>query len=131
MREGNFTVMEKSHPRQRTVYLFNDLVVMTKPKRNNSSKDHFKYQLSLNDAKIIDMADTEELQNACEIRPKECDDKKEAYVIVFPNPEDKKSWVREIKALVKEFQRKQYLESQRLGLYTSWYAYVSILTLCG
>lgn len=105
--------MEKGRPRDRTIYLFNDLVVITKPKRNANAKDHFKYQLSLNDAKIIDVANTDDIQNACEIRPKECEDNKQAHVIVFPNPDDKKAWVREIKALVKEFQRKQLLESQR------------------
>jgi len=112
VREGTFHVMEKGKPRERTVYLFNDLLVITKPAKHTSGKDHFKYQLSLNDAKIIDVADTDGIQNACEIRPKECEDNKQANVIVFGTPDEKKLWVREIKALVKEFQRKQLLESR-------------------
>lgn len=115
VREGHFTVYEKGKPRGRTIYLFNDLLVITKPKRNASAKDHFKYQLSLNEAKIIDVAGTEEIEHACEIRPKAVLDAKQAYVIVFASGADKQQWLREIKALVKEFQRKQYLEDRRLA----------------
>jgi len=113
VREGTFHVMEKGKPHERTVYLFNDLLVITRPAKTSSGKDHFKYQLSLNEAKIIDVADTDDTQNACEIRPKQSEDDKQANVIVFGTPDQKKLWVREIKGLVKEFQRKQYLESQR------------------
>jgi len=88
---------------------------MTKPRKNSNGKDHFKYQLSLNDAKIIDVADTEDVKFACEIRPKGCEDKRNAYIIVFPNVEDKYLWVKEIKMLVKEFQKRQYMDAQRLA----------------
>lgn len=93
---------------------------MTKPRKHNTGKDHFKYQLSLNDAKIIDVADTDEIRFACEIRPKGCEDKKNAYIIVFPNVEDKYVWVKEIKSLVKEFQRKQLAEEKRNGKYLKY-----------
>lgn len=115
VREGVFKVFEKSKPHERCLYLFNDLIVMTKPRKSTNGKDHFKYQLSLNDAQIIDVADTNEVQFACEIRPKGCEDKKNAYIIVFPNVKDKYLWVKEIKSLVKEFQKRQYMEKKRLA----------------
>lgn len=115
VREGLLKVYEKNRPSERNIYLFNDLVVITKPKRNNTSKDHFKYQLSLDAAKIIDVADTDDIKFACEICPKETDNKKQRYVIVFPTVEEKYSWVKEIKALVKEFQIRQYKEAHRLA----------------
>ena len=119
VREGVFKVYEKSkHANERCIYLFNDLLVMTKPRKSSTGKDHFKYQLSLNAAKIIDVADTEEIQFACEIRPKGCEDNKNAYIIAFPNVKDKYLWVKEIKALVKEFQRRQYMDAQKLGRFT-------------
>ena len=101
-------ILEKSKPKERTVYLFNDLIVMTKPKKNETCKDRFRYQLPLGDAKIIDIADTDTTKNAFEVCPKDSCDKKKTCIMVLPTDEDKKSWVREIKGLVKEFQRLQY-----------------------
>lgn len=112
MREGNLKVIEKGRAAERNTYVFNDLIVITKPKKSmmgNVAKDHFKAKLMFREIKIIDFADTDEVKNACDVQPKEDKDtsKKIAFRFVFNTPEEKVGWVKEIKALVREFQLKE------------------------
>merc|ERR1712137_624617 len=84
----------------------------------NAAKDQFKAQLPLNDIKIVDVADTDEVQNACEVQPKKASGKFH-FKFVFNTPEEKAEWVKEIKTLVREFQLKDVKaakEAKELGL---------------
>ena len=61
VKEGTFVVIEKGNKRERRIYLFNDLVVITKPKKSlmGNAKDHLKAKFSLGEIRIVDVADTE------------------------------------------------------------------------
>lgn len=109
VREGNHTVIENGSKKERKAFVFNDVIVLTKPKRNRmgkDQKDHFKAKFFLNDVKIVDIADTEVVQNACEVLPKDPTEKY-SFVFVFPSAQEKRDWVKEIKLLVREFQKKE------------------------
>ena len=116
VREGALKVLEKGKPCGRKVYLFNDLIVITKTKKNmitaGQKKEEFKYQLSLNQAKITDVADTEVIQNACQISPQSATNNKQTYVFIFETPQIKSAWLGELKALIKEFQKRQLKEKK-------------------
>ena len=108
IREGNFTVIENSSKeKERTIYLFNDLIIFTKPRRNMNGKDKFRYKLFLYNAKITDIA--EDGKNLCEISEKQTDDddysQNSSYLIFFPNNDEKQSWVKEIKVLLRDYQK--------------------------
>jgi len=111
VREGTLKVIENGRTRERNTYVFNDLVVLTKGKKNlmgnKDLKDHFKAQFRLNDIQIVDVADTDERKNACEVRPKNGSNKTFSFTFVFPTPNEKAEWVKEIKRLVREFQKKE------------------------
>ena len=72
----------------------------------NVAKDHFKAKFFLNDIKIVDIADTEDIKYACDVRPKDETKQKFSFVFVFPSAKEKSDWVKEIKLLVKQFQKK-------------------------
>ena len=46
------------------------------------------------------------IQNACEVLPKD-PMQKYSFVFVFPSAQEKRDWVKEIKLLVREFQKKE------------------------
>lgn len=126
VREGKYTVIENGSKKERKAFVFNDVIVLTKPKKNRmgkDQKDHFKAKFFLNDVKIVDIADTEGtrphgtavpcsrltaavVQNACEVLPKD-PTQKYSFVFVFPSAQEKRDWVKEIKLLVREFQKKE------------------------
>jgi len=109
VREGHHTVIENGSKKERKAFVFNDVIVLTKPKKNRmgkDQKDHFKAKFFLNDVKIVDIADTELIQNACEVLPKD-PTQKYSFVFVFPSAQEKRDWVKEIKLLVREFQKKE------------------------
>jgi len=118
VKEGALVVIEKGKRHERNAYLFNDLIVLTKPATKtmmgSTVKDQFRAQLSLNQARIVDVADTDEIKFACELRPLNADSK---IVIVFPTNEEKNKWVKDIKTLVKEFQLRQ-LKAKKDGTFT-------------
>lgn len=111
VREGNLKVIEKGRTTERNTYVFNDLIVITKPKKSmmgNVAKDQFKAKLMLNEIKIVDVADTGEIKNACDVQPVSDGGKKFSFRFVFNTPEEKVEWVKEIKSLVREFQIKAF-----------------------
>ena len=61
MREGTVNVFEKGRRQQRKMFVFNDLIVLTKEQKSlmgNALKDHFKGKFHLNEVKLVEMADT-------------------------------------------------------------------------
>lgn len=116
VREGSINVVENGRARERNTFVFNDLIVLTKPKKSmmgNAAKDHFKAQFHLNAIKIVDMADTEDIKNACQVVPKNPTEKKFEFVFMFNTPSEKAGWVKEIKTLVREFQLKELEAAQK------------------
>lgn len=109
MREGTIKVIENGRARERNTFVFNDLIVVTKPRKNmmgNAMKDHFKAQFHLNEIILTDVADTEDIKNACQVKPKNPGVQQFSIVFVLNTPEEKAEWVKEIKTLIREFQLK-------------------------
>ena len=88
VREGSLNVVENGRVRERNTFVFNDLIVLTKPKKSMmgyAAKDHFKAKFYLNDIKIVDVADTDDVKNACQVLPKN-EEKKFDFVFMFDTP---------------------------------------------
>jgi len=84
------------------IFLFNDLFVITKEKKKGFE---LRGQVSLEDARIVNIADTEEMKNAFEVSVGKKVISK--YTLIAPTVEEKASWLKELKLLKKEFQIKQ------------------------
>lgn len=112
---------EKLQPRQ--VYLFNDMVMLARAKGAAPAKKgsqanlkkppekslyECRAQFMLEKAKLVNVSDTKVIQHAFEIHA----DKRVA-VFVCVDEKEKNSWLRDIKALLKEFQKKQLMEMKR------------------
>eukprot|EP01102_Stenamoeba_stenopodia_P021296 TRINITY_DN854_c0_g2_i3.p1 TRINITY_DN854_c0_g2~~TRINITY_DN854_c0_g2_i3.p1 ORF type:complete len:157 (-),score=24.02 TRINITY_DN854_c0_g2_i3:89-559(-) len=118
VREGNMKVAvgrEKPQPRQ--VYLFNDMILIARA-RTSSSKDkkktstmyYCRAQFLLQQAKLVNVSDTKNIQHAFELH---CSGK--VAVLVCSDEQEKNAWLKEIKLIMKEFQKKQLLEIKKQG----------------
>lgn len=104
IREGRMMVASNSNDFQESfIFLFNDLFLITKAKKKGYD---LRGQVPLEDAKIVDIADTEEILNAFETSVG-----KNRYVLSAPSRDEKNSWLKELKAIKKEFQKKKLKES--------------------
>jgi len=64
VRDGLFNIYVRNVKREWKIYLFTDLVVITKPKKNiigQDARDHYKSTVSLGNARLVDLADSEGL----------------------------------------------------------------------
>jgi len=86
------------------LFLFNDMFLWAK-------EDRVKYSLGgyfhLQDAKLVDVGDTEEVQFGFQIGDKNV--KESMSWFITTSKAEKDQWLKEIKALVKEFQLKQIM----------------------
>ena len=62
-REGAVNLILKGKPHERKIYLFNDLILFTRPKKSiiGTVKDYFVAKFLLKDIRFIDIADTDGL----------------------------------------------------------------------
>jgi len=107
-REGIVNLIIKAKPHERKIYLFNDLILFTRPKKSiiGTVKDYFVAKFLLKDVRFIDIADTDEIKDVCEFSSKNSQEK---ILVSFGCVEEKREWVKEIKSLMKEFQKKEFL----------------------
>eukprot|EP01094_Clydonella_sp_ATCC50884_P015859 TRINITY_DN2652_c1_g2_i1.p1 TRINITY_DN2652_c1_g2~~TRINITY_DN2652_c1_g2_i1.p1 ORF type:complete len:627 (+),score=159.62 TRINITY_DN2652_c1_g2_i1:1-1881(+) len=110
-REAEIMVNEGGKLKDRRLYLFNDLIILVKG-IGRGPKEHLKEMVSMGDLRVVDVADTDDLQHAFELCNKSTAATKFSHVVKFPSVEDKNSWLKEIKQSVKEFQRKEALEKK-------------------
>lgn len=116
IKEGMYHVTTKGRARERRAYFFNDMMVITKPRKSlmgQDAKDHFKGQFLFNAIRIIDHGDTQELKNACEISNKSGSAQAFSFIFVFPTAELKRDWVKDLKQTVKKYQEKEALEKKK------------------
>lgn len=88
---------------QRYCLLFNDLFVsLKKKKRNGAYSDPLL--LPLESVKFIEISDTEDVQNSFELTVPE---ETKSATLVFPNPESKLRWLKEIKKIIRFYQKQR------------------------
>lgn len=114
VRDGLFNIYVRNVKREWKIYLFTDLVVITKPKKNiigQDARDHYKSTVSLGNARLVDLADSGEICNAFELANKS-ETPVFSYVIQCSSPEEKKEWSREVKTLIRLFQEREAREKK-------------------
>jgi len=104
IREGTIICKEKNDLPNLSVFLFNDLLVLAKPKPKIYSME-LKHLIPLEEAKIINISDTEELMHAFELATP-----KKNVTLACATVEDKNEWLKDIKNIKKEIQKRQYEE---------------------
>lgn len=92
------------HPEKRHVFFFSDLILLTVKKGN---KFEHKMSIPLESCKLIVLADSQNIKNAFELSQKQM---KHKCILSGETPEEINFWVKEIKLLIKEYQKKQLRE---------------------
>jgi len=92
LKEGEMIVNDQSF----YIFLFSDTVIIAKPK---AQKDHYdaRYIIDLNDTRVIDRADSADIQNAIEL-----EFKNKKFRLVLKSPIDKSEWLKLIKSAKKD-----------------------------
>eukprot|EP01096_Ripella_sp_DP13-Kostka_P000665 TRINITY_DN10745_c1_g1_i2.p1 TRINITY_DN10745_c1_g1~~TRINITY_DN10745_c1_g1_i2.p1 ORF type:complete len:780 (+),score=342.50 TRINITY_DN10745_c1_g1_i2:161-2500(+) len=114
VRDGLFNIYVRNVKKEWKIYLFTDLVVITKPKKNiigQDARDHYKSTVSLGNARLVDLADSDEISNAFEFTNKS-GSPPFSYVIQFATLDEKKDWSREVKTLIRLFQEREAREKK-------------------
>eukprot|EP01114_Cavostelium_apophysatum_P002752 TRINITY_DN1243_c0_g1_i1.p1 TRINITY_DN1243_c0_g1~~TRINITY_DN1243_c0_g1_i1.p1 ORF type:complete len:1135 (-),score=369.28 TRINITY_DN1243_c0_g1_i1:198-3602(-) len=100
VREGNMMLsVDNGENTDNHIFLFNDLFVITKERKKGYE---LKGQVSLEDARIVNIADTDVTKNALEVSVGSS-----KYTLSCPTAHEKTVWLKELKALKKEFQLRQ------------------------
>lgn len=82
-------------------------MVVTKPQKENSATYDFKCKIPLDPARLIMLADTDDMQNIFELTL----DKK-SYAFSCPTKQEFENWFNEIKTMKKELQKRKLEELQ-------------------
>lgn len=103
-REGDikYHKSNKAKGETRHIFVLSDMLVLTTKK--GTDKYEHKMSVYLDDCKLIVMADNQHIQNAFEMSQAML---KHKCIFSFDTVEDLNSWVKEIKLLIKEFQKKK------------------------
>eukprot|EP00007_Cunea_sp_BSH-02190019_P006443 CAMPEP_0174238538 /NCGR_PEP_ID=MMETSP0417-20130205/11572_1 /TAXON_ID=242541 /ORGANISM="Mayorella sp, Strain BSH-02190019" /LENGTH=725 /DNA_ID=CAMNT_0015317381 /DNA_START=421 /DNA_END=2594 /DNA_ORIENTATION=- len=116
VREDVLTIKSKrGKASPKKIFLFNDMLLYVK----DSGKGRYKFggRIGLDDAKLVDIADTGSVKNAFEIASKS--KSSVLCTISAASIEDKRSWMKDIKLIVKDYQRKEALEKKAAAETTS------------
>jgi len=106
IRQGNLTLKEKGEDSSQHLLLFNDILLLTKQKLNNKTGKlsyEVKNQIALEDARVVNLSDTEDFKCAFEINVNQ-----KSYKLSAVSEKDKEYWLKEIKLMKKDIQKKQY-----------------------
>jgi len=106
IRQGNLTLKEKGEDSSQHILLFNDIMLLTKQKLNNKTGKltyEVKNQIALEDARVVNLSDTEDFKCAFEINVNQ-----KSYKLSAVSEKDKEYWLKEIKLMKKDIQKKQY-----------------------
>eukprot|EP01102_Stenamoeba_stenopodia_P011655 TRINITY_DN3600_c0_g1_i1.p1 TRINITY_DN3600_c0_g1~~TRINITY_DN3600_c0_g1_i1.p1 ORF type:complete len:591 (-),score=150.50 TRINITY_DN3600_c0_g1_i1:22-1794(-) len=108
-REGVFKSGNDQKPVK--MFLFNDLVLIAAEKNfvfMRGSGLEYKTSFLLHTSRLVVVADTDEIANAFAIQ--EEGNRKNSIVLCSPTSTERDSWVKEMKALIKEIQKKKIME---------------------
>jgi len=94
------------HPEKRHVFFFSDLIMLT-TKKGDKKFEH-KMSVPLEDCKLIVLADSQYIKNAFELHQKQVTRHK--CILSDSSADEIKFWVKEIKTLIREYQRKRLRE---------------------
>jgi len=89
------------------LFLFNDLLLVTRKKKKGFE---LKYRVEIVEARIVDVADTEAIKNAFEIHYE-----KNHSTFCTTSKEQKIAWLKDLKAMKKEYQKKQFKKANEEG----------------
>lgn len=114
VREGTLKLLQDSTPQECYIFLFSDLLLITRQRQAGLLKKEgfdVRGKLNLKEARVINVADTESkslfridpkgIQNAFELS------EKKSFVLSANSPAEKQSWLKDLKSLKREFQKKQ------------------------
>ncbi|KAL6048045.1 DH domain-containing protein, variant 2 [Balamuthia mandrillaris] len=106
LREESLEVIFKKGKRQsRKCVLFNDMLLCLKERRSGGYESPNFVQLQ--NIKFTDVSDMKDIKNAIELL-----EEKNKMMLLFPSSEMKNEWAGDIKAIVKFYMRRKFLESQ-------------------
>lgn len=106
--ESTFEVrVPKSKTKERYCVLFNDLFLCVKTKKKGTGY-YDPLLLYLQVAKFIEISDTEEVHNSFEVQA-ESDGETKSAVFVFPTTAMKAEWAKEIKTIIRFYQKQRLL----------------------
>jgi len=89
------------------LFLFNDLLLVTRKKKKGFE---LKCRVEIVEARIVDVADTEAIKNAFEIHYE-----KNHITFCTTSKEQKIAWLKDLKAMKKEYQKKQFKKANEEG----------------
>jgi len=102
MREGNFIkVNDRGKQQDRTLFLFNDLILYCKAQIFKRTTYTYKGHIPLNVALVVDVPDSQEIQNCIQIV--RMDEDKRKYLIAAPNAFEKKLWMNDLNKIIEGY----------------------------
>jgi len=110
VKEGELTFYKSPKSKngeKRTVFFFTDLILLT-TKKNDKKYEH-KLSVPIDSCKLIVIADSNHLKNAFELQQKQLQKK---CILAGENQQESGLWIKEIRALIKGYQKKQLLMSK-------------------
>lgn len=115
-RDATITIVENKQHNKRQLYLFSDMILIARPSKKGrlgaeDVKTSFDRLVHLKDLKIVDHADTDDVKNAFELCHK-VDPNLFQFMVSAEDAESKRSWIKDIKGIVKSYQRSEYLANK-------------------
>jgi len=92
-------IVEKQQ--DRTLFLFNDLLLYCKAQIFKKTTYTYKGSIPLNVALVVDIPDSQELLNCIQIV--RLDDDKRKYLLVAPNAFEKKLWMNDLNKIIEAY----------------------------
>jgi len=102
---------DKNKGETRYAFVLSDLIVLCQKKSgiSGSEKYEFKMSISLDKCKLVVMADNAGISNAFQL---EQESLKHKCILSLPTLQEMNLWIRDIKSLIKEFQKRQLRDFQ-------------------
>eukprot|EP01119_Soliformovum_irregulare_P014807 TRINITY_DN4086_c0_g1_i3.p1 TRINITY_DN4086_c0_g1~~TRINITY_DN4086_c0_g1_i3.p1 ORF type:complete len:539 (+),score=149.13 TRINITY_DN4086_c0_g1_i3:189-1805(+) len=123
IKEGAVKLVDGSSVVEGYLFVFNDLILITKQrganllasmigtKKEKKEEYDLKGKIPVAELRIINVADTAEVSHAIELAGE-----KKSFVVQLSSSEGKSSWLKELKPIKKDFQKKQYKGTPVLSL---------------
>lgn len=102
--EGDLHFVKDKHSdgRERHVFLFSDLILVTS--RKGKEKLKYRFEIDLDGASMINLSDTKKITNAFEVTREE-GGKDKRWVFMCASPDMKKEWAAAVNTQIKEFKK--------------------------
>jgi len=111
VKEGELTTYKSAKSKsgeKRHVFFFTDLILLT-IKRGEKRFEH-KLSVDLDSCVLVVIADSSYIKNAFELQPK---GKSKKCILSGNTPEESNQWIKEIRGLIKNYQKKKLEEMKR------------------